>query len=109
VCSPLDNTTPQPPEATRRTVFDEDILFHGVGGEQKTMDLLPGLAAARCPLLVLAGRADPVRPLADAKDIAAALPERWRRFEVIDGAGHGTWRDRPDAAFEVLRRFIVEP
>ncbi|MEF7613629.1 hypothetical protein V4F39_06875 [Aquincola sp. MAHUQ-54] len=38
------------------------------------MNLLPGLANLQCPVLVLAGDQDPVCPLEDAQDIAAALP-----------------------------------
>lgn len=108
-CLPLYNTRPPAdPLAALRTRLREDILFHWAAGEQQSMDLLPGLAHARCPVLVLHGDQDPVCPLDDARDIAAALPLRWSRFVCIEGAGHGTWRDRPDAALAVLRDFVAE-
>lgn len=70
------------------------------------MDLLPGLAKAQCPVLVLVGEQDPVCPVADARDIAAALPPQWMQYHEFPDVGHGAWRDDADAAFEVLRRFI---
>ena len=106
VCMPLYNRTPADAAARERIVFNEPILFASAGGEQRTMDLLPGLARAQCPVLVMAGALDPVCPLADAEDIAAALPARWRRFVQFDRAGHGAWRDEPDAALAALREFI---
>ncbi len=108
VCSPLYNTRPPTdPLARSRTVFNNEILFTSAGGEQRHMQLLPGLAAVQCPVMVLAGDTDPVTPLQDAEEIAAAIPPRWRRFEVIRGAGHGTWRDQPEAAMRVLRDFVL--
>ncbi len=95
-------------DARQRTVFNEPILFASVGGEQQTMNLLPGLAAVRCPVLVMAGAQDPVTPLADAQDIAAAIPAPWGRLQVFHNAGHGAWRDEPDAALAALRAFILE-
>ncbi|MDH4060789.1 MAG: alpha/beta hydrolase [Aquincola sp.] len=106
VCKPLYNTTPQSAEAGQRTVFRTEILFASAGGEQRTMALLPGLAKARCPVLVMAGDADPVTPIDDALDIVAALPPQWVRFERFAHVGHGAWRDAPDAALEVLRGFV---
>jgi proline iminopeptidase len=107
VCKPFYNTRPAPDaQAGQRILFNEPILFASASGEQQTMDLLPGLSKACCPVLVLAGDQDPVCTLDDARDIAAALPSQWRHFEVIAGAGHGTWRDQPEAALAVLRRFI---
>lgn len=108
VCKHLYNTTPQDDEAGQRIVFNTDILFASAGGEQQTMDLLPGLARARCPVLVMAGDADPVTPIEDAQDIVAALPAACVRFERFAGVGHGAWRDDAEAAFAVLRRFIAE-
>ena len=109
LCSPLYNTQPAAdPQARGRTLFNEDILFTSASGEQQTMNLLPGLAAAACPVLVLAGEQDPVCPLADSLDIAAALPARWMQLARIADAGHGTWRDQPEAAFARLREFILQ-
>jgi proline iminopeptidase len=108
VCSPLYNTQPPAdPLARGRTVFNNEILFTSASGEQRHMQLLPGLAAVQCPVLVLAGDTDPVTPLQDAEEIAAAVSAPWRRFEVIRGAGHGTWRDQPEAAMRVLRDFVL--
>lgn len=109
LCSPLYNTRPADPQARLRTRFNEPILFASAGGEQQTMDLLPGLAGAQCPVLVMAGEQDPVCPLADALDIAAALPARWRQLATFADAGHGAWRDVPEAAFARLREFILSP
>lgn len=103
-CRALYNTTPQP---ERHALFVPEILYAWSGGEGQRMNLLPGLAAVQCPVLVLTGDTDPVCPQEDSADIHAALPERWRELAVIEGAGHGTWRDRPDAAMAVLRGFIA--
>jgi proline iminopeptidase len=94
-------------DARQRTVFNEDILFASAAGEQQAMQLLPGLAAVQCPVLVMAGELDPVTPLADAQEIAAAIPPPWGRLVTFPQAGHGAWRDEPEAALAVLREFIV--
>ena len=110
VCMPLYNTRPAAdPQARGRTLFNGPILFASASGEQQTMNLLPGLAAAACPVLVMVGEQDPVCPLADALDIAAALPARWLQLARFADAGHGVWRDQPEAAFARLREFILQP
>jgi proline iminopeptidase len=107
-CRDLYNTThPANDDARRRTVFVEEILFASAAGEQQTMNLLPGLALVQCPVLVMAGEQDPVTPLQDAQDIAAAIPAPWGRLVTFANAGHGAWRDEPDAAIAVLREFVA--
>jgi proline iminopeptidase len=106
-CRHLYNTTPQDEQGGQRVLFNLDILYASAGGEQRTMDLLPGLASAQCPVLVLAGEQDPVCPLEDARDIAAALPRQWVQFRSFPDAGHGAYRDDPDAYFDALRQFIL--
>ncbi len=71
------------------------------------MDLLPGLAHVRCPVLVMAGELDSVCSAVGAREIAAAILAPWLRLAVFDRSGHGAWRDEPEAAFAVLRDFIV--
>jgi proline iminopeptidase len=83
------------------------VLTHFLFGEQRDMDLLPGLARAACPVLVLAGELDPVCPMLGSERIVAALPEAVVQFERFAEAGHGVFRDQPDRAFQVLRDFIT--
>ena len=106
-CRDVYNRTPADPQGRERTVFNEDILFASAAGEQQTMNLLPGLAGVQCPVLVMAGALDPVTPLQDALEIAAAIPAPWGRLATFDAAGHGAWRDMPHEAFAVLRDFIT--
>jgi proline iminopeptidase len=73
------------------------------------MDLLPELAKVRCRSLVLAGEDDPITPVDDSVDIAAALQAQRTRLVRFPGCGHGVFRDDPDAAFAEIRRFLAEP
>ncbi len=103
ICKPLYSTQKT---ATRRNHPNHDILLAWASTEQQTMNLLPGLAQAQCPVLILAGELDPVCPLEDAQDIAQALPKKWMQFAQFAGCGHGVWRDNPEAAFARIRAFI---
>jgi pimeloyl-ACP methyl ester carboxylesterase len=108
LCTPLYNTQPAAdPQARQRTLFNTDILFASAAGEQRHMQLLPGLARVQCPVLVMAGAADPVTPLADAQEIAAAIAQPWGRLVTFEHAGHGAWRDQPELAMQVIRDFVV--
>ena len=107
LCTPLYNQRPPAdPLARARIRFNTDILFASASGEQRQMQLLPGLARVCCPVLVMAGEKDPVTPLADAQEIAAAIPAPWGRLVSFAHAGHGAWRDEPDAAMALIRGFV---
>ena len=84
-----------------------EVMFHFIEGEQRTMDLLTGLAAVRCPTLVLAGAHDPITPVACAEAIAAALPAGVASWWCSTSAGHGVHRAQPERAEAVLRRFLA--
>ncbi len=109
VCMPLYNPTSDPNAGASRARARQrfEVLFDFVRGEQRQMNLLPGLAAVRCPTLVLAGGVDPITPLACSQAIHAALPSGLSRLEVFDGAGHGVHRDEPARAEAILRRFFA--
>jgi proline iminopeptidase len=104
---PTYNPTPGSPEATARARISPDVMFHFVGGESRTMNLLPGLANVRCPTLVLGGELDPVCPIEMQAEIAAALPREHVRFERFPGCGHGVFRDDAERGFAVIREFIL--
>ena len=108
VCMPLYNPGGAlGPEARKRTIQRNEVTFHFIEGEQRSMDLLPGLAAVRCPTLVLAGGLDPITPVSCAEAIRDALPAGVGELVVFDRAGHGVHRDEPDRAEAVLRRFLA--
>jgi proline iminopeptidase len=94
------------PDANARTRFAIDVMFHFGQGEGRTMNLLPGLALVRCPTLVLGGELDPVCPIEDQEEIAAAIPPERVSFERFAGCGHGVFRDAPERAFAAIRAFI---
>lgn len=107
VCRPLYSTRPpDDPLAKARTIAVDEILFHTARHEMPTMNLRPGLANVQCPVLVMHGDADPVTPIEDAEEIMAALPPQWAHFARFAGAGHGPWRDQPDAALAAIRTFV---
>ena len=107
LCRPHYNTTPQDPDGAKRLIFRPEILYASAGGEQRQMQLLPGLARAQCPVLVMAGEQDPVTPIEDGLAIAAALPPQWRQLARFPNVGHGPWRDDPAATLRVLREFLA--
>jgi pimeloyl-ACP methyl ester carboxylesterase len=108
-CFPLYSRAPRDPDVDRRTVWNFDVMFRFGAGEDATFDLLPALAKVRCPTLVMAGEDDPITPVDDAADIAAAIPERLVRFVRYAGCRHGVFRDDRATAFAEIRRFLAEP
>jgi proline iminopeptidase len=98
---------PRDPDANARTVWALDVMFHFAAGEDRRFDLRAGLARVRCPALVLGGALDPVCPIEDQEEIAAALPRELVRFERFEHCGHGVYRDDPDRFFAVLREFLA--
>lgn len=108
LCFPLYTRSPRNPDADARTVWNFDVMFAFGGGEDVRFDLLDDLARVRCPTLVLAGEDDPITPMGDAEDMAAALPSGLARLERFAGCGHGVFRDDPERGLAAIRRFLVE-
>ena len=65
----------------------------------------PSCRTSRCPTLVLGGELDPITPVADSEDIAAAIPQA--EVRIFEGAGHGVFRDQPEKAIAVIREFVL--
>jgi len=95
-------------DAKQRAHFNPDILYDWSAREMPTLDLRPGLAAVQCPVLVMAGTRDPVTPVEDAREIAAAIPAPWGRIVEFPEAGHGAWRDDPEPAMALIRDFVAD-
>lgn len=106
VCGPLYTQTEGNALGSPITVRNPEVGAHFIMGEQKTMNLIPGLERAQCPVLLLAGAWDPVCPVSVMEEIRQALPAEHVQWELFENCGHGVFRDEPEQAMAVLREFI---
>jgi pimeloyl-ACP methyl ester carboxylesterase len=92
-------------EERARTVVNVDL--NAIGLElMRGFNVLDQLGGIECPTLVCVGEFDPVTPVAAAREIADALPEGSARLEVVEAAGHFTWRDAPDRYWPLVTEFV---
>jgi pimeloyl-ACP methyl ester carboxylesterase len=105
VCLPFYNPTPMPPDVLARVRLKQEVGRHFFRNEGFEVDLFVELPNIRCPTLVLGGELDPITPVADSEDIAAAIPGA--ELRIFEGAGHGVFRDRPEEALAVIRDFVL--
>ncbi|MCP5068296.1 MAG: alpha/beta hydrolase, partial [bacterium] len=103
---PVYGSKPASPDEFARVRMNLDVLFHFARDESSRFDYLARLNQVRCPTLVLGGTRDPVCPIEDQDEIAAALPEEWVRYERFEGCGHGVFRDDPERGMAVIREFL---
>ncbi len=66
-------------------------------------DLFPKLAQLRVPTLVLHGEFDSI-PVECARHIAEAIPGA--RFVLIEGSGHFSYLDAPEAVRKAVDEFL---
>src|SRR5262249_13956926 len=107
VCAPLYSHNPDP-NSLARIVMNREVMYDFIARQQTRFDLLEDLKRIKCPTLVLGGEDDPVTPIADSEDIAAALPSELVRFERFAGCGHGIVLDAPELFLEVVRDFLKQ-
>lgn len=110
VCLPLMSRRPGAKEylAERlaRTIRTDEVNLAWVNGDAKTVDLRPGLAALRCPTLLLVGEHDPVTPPTVAREIVDAAPTGLVEYVEIPDAGHLVLRDAPERFEAAVRQFV---
>ena len=71
------------------------------------LDLLPDLPKITSPTLVCVGSKDPLMATA-ADEILDGLRPGIGRLEMIEGAGHFSWLDAPEATFGAIARFVED-
>ena len=104
-CLPVYNCTPSENSPARtRDNFDVLQRFHVPFA---AMDLRDDARAIQAPTLVLAGRDDPMTPPECSTEIAALLGDGLGRLEIVDDAGHGTFRDQPETTERIVRAFLA--
>ena len=106
-CLPLYTRRRRSPEWIALSVQNVELTSFFFQGEIRTFNLLPQLARIRCPTLVTVGDMDPITPMQNSEDLAAALPANLVRLELFKNAGHAVQRDDPEKFDRVVREFIT--
>jgi proline-specific peptidase len=106
-CLPLYSRRPRSPEWMQRSIQNMELTAFFFRGEIRTFDLLPALGRIRCPTLIAAGDMDPITPIQNSEDIAAAIPKGFARLERFPAAGHGVHHDEPEHFARAVRGFIA--
>jgi proline iminopeptidase len=109
LCVPVYSNEPDPPEVATRMVNRPEVTqwFSRADGELASFDLRPAMAAIAAPVLLMGGELDPMLPIENLHDIAAALPRARLQTEVFAGCRHMLARDDPERFFALMRRFIA--
>lgn len=103
-CMPLYSVGGTDDADLARVIMNLEVMERFQTDEMTTMDLAPGLQAARCPVLVAGGELDPVCPIEMSEAIVAALSNAEVTYERVAGASHGDVIDRVGST---LRRFVA--
>jgi pimeloyl-ACP methyl ester carboxylesterase len=93
-------------EERARTLGNREL--NAIGLElMHSFDVLDQLGRIACPTLVCVGEVDPITPVAAAREIVDALSEGSGRLEVVEGAGHFTWKDAPERYWPLVIDFVT--
>ena len=106
VLRPLRPPSPERSEEQARKIVGTPISNTRGLELMRGFDVLDQLDRIDCPTLVCVGELDPVTPVAASREIFEALPAGIARLEVIEGAGHFTWKDVPDRYWPVVVDFV---
>ena len=87
----------------------ESLMRQDPGGYALHCEALSEAAAAdhgaiRCPTLLVAGAADPIAPVAMARQLQAGLADA--RLEVLDGVAHWMMVEAPQRSAALLRAHL---
>jgi proline-specific peptidase len=107
VCLPLYTQRPQPPELSARMTRNLDVMAHFPRSGEMQFDYRDRLDAVRCPVLVMAGGLDPIVTIADARELAAALPPSTTCLVEFPTAGHMLAFEDPEAVVPLMIDFIA--
>lgn len=108
LCMPLTVQRPYSAEELARLrpvppAVMEALIAAGRGHDEP---LLERVGAVSCPVLVMTGALDPAAPPDDAADLVRAIGSN-ATIAVVDGAGHGVYRDRPDEFVSLVTDFLA--
>jgi pimeloyl-ACP methyl ester carboxylesterase len=108
ICGPLYTRRPGSVFGSKRIIWNHELAEHFIEGEERTMDLRPGLAAVEAPCLILVGSDDPVTPVSAAVEIRDTLTSTTVDYREFEDRGHGVHRDQLEATMDAITSFVAK-
>lgn len=108
-CTPLYSAREDAGRQRPRAVVRPELArsFHAPpDGTWFRADLRDDLSRIERPTLVVGGEEDPICPIDDQADVAAAIRDELVRFERFAHCGHAPYDDDPARVLEVIRKFV---
>jgi proline iminopeptidase len=105
-CSPLFGSWVPREQEEARMIVNQELNLPGLD-LMRDFDVLDQLNRIECPTLVCVGELDPITPVSAAREIVDALPDGTAQLEVIEKAGHFTWKDAPDRYWPLVIDFVT--
>jgi pimeloyl-ACP methyl ester carboxylesterase len=106
ICVPLYTRTPLAPDTIARIEMNMALIAHWDATTARDFDIRDAASRVQCPVLLLAGEDDPSTTIAGIEELVEALPAYLLRYERYPEAGHGVFRDRPEA-IAVVSEFLA--
>lgn len=108
LCMPLTVRRPySPEELARLRPVSAEVMGALVRIGKEPSGVLDQLSAIECPTLVMTGEFDPAAPPGDAADLVAAIGPN-ATLSIIEDAGHGVYRDQPEAFIGAVKAFLED-
>lgn len=110
LCVPLYTCRPLPADWFARIEARTEVTrwFSRADGEANRFDFRAELASIRCPVLLMGGRDDPMIPIENLHELAAALSNAPLRVEVFEACRHILAHDEPGRFFALMRQFLSD-
>jgi len=97
VCLPLYTRKQIDPDVVARMEFNQSSAVLWDRDHASQVDVRAAAGKVDCPVLVVSGADDPSFTVAGGEELAQSFRQELVQFVVLDDAGYGVWRDRPDA------------
>ena len=108
LCIPLYPRLPRSNDSFERAVRNPAMRLVFIERELRALDLLRQLDRIKCPTLILAGDDDPITPIEDSREIAAAMRSNDVEVASFPNARHGVYHDCPQGSLRRLTDFIMK-
>ncbi len=93
-------------EEIARCIQRTQVFEHYCKNELREFNYLNDINKIQCPTLLMVGEESPGHPPKAALEMADKINKKWITYYEFKGAGAPVYKDTPEEAYQVIRKFI---